>query len=82
MVPWETGKIQALLALISYILQGTCILCSLLSYVNFYGSRGCKCIHHKDVKENIEWQLLKLVHKAIYSREWPGYLRLKQFMHN
>ena len=34
------------------------------------------------VKEHIEWQLLKLVHKAIYSREWPGYLRLKQFMHN
>ena len=34
------------------------------------------------VKENIEWQLLKQVHKAIYSREWPGYLRLKQFMHN
>ena len=34
------------------------------------------------VKENIEWQLLKQVHRAIYSREWPGYLRLKQFMHN
>ena len=33
-------------------------------------------------KKNIEWQLLKQVHKAIYSREWPGYLRLKQFMHN
>ena len=34
------------------------------------------------VKEHIEWQLLKIVHKEIYSREWPGYLRLKQFMHN
>ena len=34
------------------------------------------------VKEHIEWQLLKLVHKAIFSHEWPGYLRLKQFKHN
>ena len=34
------------------------------------------------VKEHIEWQLLKLVHKAILSREWPGYLRLKQFKHS
>ena len=34
------------------------------------------------VKEHIEWQLLKLVHCAIFSREWPGYLRLKQFKHN
>ena len=34
------------------------------------------------IKEHIEWQLLKLVYKAIFSREWPGSLRLKQFKHN
>ena len=27
----------------------------------------------------IEWQLLKSVHKAIFSHEWPSYLQLKQF---
>ena len=32
------------------------------------------------INYNIEWQLLKQVHKAIYSREWPGYR--KQFIHN
>ena len=34
------------------------------------------------VKEHIEWQLLKSEHKAIFTREWPSYLRLKQFKHN
>jgi len=34
------------------------------------------------VKEHIEKQLLKSVHKAIFSHERPGYLRMKQFKHN
>ena len=28
---------------------------------------------------SIKWQLLKLVHKAIFSHEWPSYLQFKQF---
>ena len=34
------------------------------------------------VKEHTEGQLVKSVHKAIFSQEWLGYLRLKQFTHN
>ena len=34
------------------------------------------------MKEHIEWQLLKLVHKAIFSHEWPVYMQLKKFKHN
>ena len=30
---------------------------------------------------SIEWQLLKSVHKVIFSREWPSYLQLKQLNH-
>ena len=33
-------------------------------------------------KKHIEWELLKSVHKAIFSHEWLGYLRLKQLKHN
>ena len=33
-------------------------------------------------KKHIEWQLLKSVDKAIFSHEWLGYLRLRQFKHN
>ena len=31
------------------------------------------------VKEHTEWQLLKSIHKAIFSRQWPCYLWLKKF---
>ena len=30
---------------------------------------------------SIEWQLLKSVHKVIFSRKWPSYLQLKQLNH-
>ena len=49
---------------------------------NFVQSEKIIKLSWLPVKDHIEWQLLKLVHKAIFSREWPGCRRLKQFQHN
>lgn len=73
MVPWETLKTRSLLALISNILQ--VILCSLLSYVNFYGSWGCKCIHR-----NYLWPCnMSLV---IIALNWKKHLRFSSLLKN